>query len=572
MKSNITKADAIILALMMIVYSVIALVNLGDMAAPETFWKNTPGNYITIERTEEAEIEKLNVYNGIQESEDKRYTLIPFGEEEIDKASSFTLESVFCWKSIKVEAKASWMMIMVGGEKESYIGEIAAYGAGGNRIEIKSVTDHNGKAIPELFDEQDVAVYTPSFKNGTYFDEIYHARTAYEYTHGIEAYEWTHPPLGKLIIAIGISIFGVNPFGWRIMGTLVGIMMLPIMYVMAKMLFKKTGYAAFACALLSFDFMHFTQTRIATIDVYATFFIMLMYLFMYKFYEENYNETGLKNVFKYLALAGLSFGLGAASKWTCIYAGIGLAVIFAVYMVKRYLEYRRGKAENYVKNTVKILLWCVIFFVILPVGIYILSYLPYAFVKPYGFTFENIWRIQKNMFDYHSDLVATHPFSSQWYEWPLMIKPIWYHITRLPEERIMTISAFGNPAIWWVGIPAAAIAAYYAITDKKNAQLPCFILVGYAAQYLPWALIGRVVFIYHYFPSVPFVILMITYAVKRIYERAKNKKAVILGAGVYVALVITLFIMFYPAISGMETDHGYVKNVLTWFDGWYIGG
>ena len=356
------------------------------------------------------------------------------------------------------------------------------------------------------------------------------------------------------------------------MGTLVGIMMLPIMYVMAKLLFKKTGYAAFATILLSFDFMHFTQTRIATIDVYATFFIMLMYLFMYKFYEENYNVTGLKNVFKYIALAGICFGLGVASKWTSVYAGAGLAVIFAVYMIKRFMEYHRYNSENYVRNTVKTLLWCVLFFVIIPIGIYILSYLPYAFVEPNGFTFENIWRIQVNMFNYHSELVAEHPFSSHWYEWPLMTKPIWYHITRLPGERIMTISAFGNPAIWWVGIPAVATAAYYVITDRKNAQLPCLLLIGYVAQYLPWALIGRVVFIYHYFSSVPFVILIITYTLKKIYEQAKNKKTVVAVAGVYVAFVIALFIMFYPAISGMETDRTYVKNVLTWFDGWYIGG
>jgi len=568
MSSKITRKDAIILAIIMLIYSVIAFANLGDTFAPETFWENENGESITVEINETAEVEKVNIYNGRTSDDEKKYTVEVIADDEVKSTAEFTLESVFCWESVDINAEADKLAISTGG----YIGEIALYSAGGELIEIKSVTNESGNVVPELFDEQNTAAYQPSFKNGIYFDEIYHARTAYEHINGIEAYEWTHPPLGKLIIAIGIKIFGMNPFGWRVMGTFVGVLMLPIMYVMAKRMFKKTEYAAFACTLLSFDFMHFTQTRIATIDVYATFFIMLMYLFMYKFYEENYNVSGLKNVFKYLALAGICFGLGVASKWTCVYAGAGLAVIFAVYMVKRFTEYRRYNTENYIGNTVKTLLWCVLFFVIIPIGIYILSYLPYAFIEPYGFTFENIWRIQENMFNYHSGLEATHPFSSKWYEWPLMIKPIWYHITRLPNDRIMTISAFGNPAIWWVGIPAAIAAAYYSITDKKNAQLPCFLLVGYAAQYLPWALIGRVVFIYHYFPSVPFVILMITYAVKRIYERAKNKKAVILGAGVYVALVITLFIMFYPAISGMETDHRYVKNVLTWFDGWYIGG
>ncbi len=566
MSSKFTRKDAVILAIIMLIYSVIAFANLGDISAPETFWENEAGKEITIELKEIYNIEKVNIYNGRLSSDEKHHTLQVVRGDEATNTIEFALESVFCWTSIDINEPADKLILKASG----YIGEIAIYSAGGREVMPVSVADENGNPATELTDER--GIYQPDFKNGTYFDEVYHARTAYEYINGIEAYEWTHPPLGKLIIAIGIKIFGMNPFGWRVMGTIVGILMLPILYVMAKMLFKKTGYAAFATILLSFDFMHFTQTRIATIDVYATFFIMLMYLFMYKFYEENYNVCTVKKPFKYLAFAGLCFGLGVASKWTCVYAGVGLAVIFAIYMVKRFMEYRRYETEKYMENTIKVLLWCVLFFVIIPAAIYVLSYLPYAFLETNEFTFSNIWRIQKNMFNYHSGLEAEHYFSSPWYEWPLMIKPMWYHITRLPGERIMTISAFGNPAVWWIGIPATAATLYYVITDRKNSKAGWLILIGYAAQYLPWVLIGRIVFIYHYFPSVPFVVLMITYTLKKIYETAKNKKAVVLGAGVYVTVVIVLFVMFYPAISGAETDQSYIKNVLTWFDGWYIGG
>lgn len=70
----------------------------------------------------------------------------------------------------------------------------------------------------------------PSYLNSTYFDEIYHPRTAYEQLHYDEfdsAYEWTHPPLGKTLMMIGIELFGMTPFGWRFMGTLMGVIMLP---------------------------------------------------------------------------------------------------------------------------------------------------------------------------------------------------------------------------------------------------------------------------------------------------------------------------------------------------------
>ena len=55
----------------------------------------------------------------------------------------------------------------------------------------------------------------PAF-DGDVFDEIYHARTAYEHILGMKPYENSHPPLGKLFISLGILAFGMNPFGWRI--------------------------------------------------------------------------------------------------------------------------------------------------------------------------------------------------------------------------------------------------------------------------------------------------------------------------------------------------------------------
>lgn len=82
----------------------------------------------------------------------------------------------------------------------------------------------------QLTDEQNTVPLYPSYMNSTYFDEIYHARTAYEHILGLEPYENTHPTLGKLIISVGIRIFGMNPFGWRFMGTLFGVLMLPALY------------------------------------------------------------------------------------------------------------------------------------------------------------------------------------------------------------------------------------------------------------------------------------------------------------------------------------------------------
>ena len=73
-----------------------------------------------------------------------------------------------------------------------------------------------------LFDEADTVPENRTYMYGMYFDELYHARTAYEHLHGIKPYENSHPPLGKIFIMLGIAVFGMNAFGWRVVGALFG--------------------------------------------------------------------------------------------------------------------------------------------------------------------------------------------------------------------------------------------------------------------------------------------------------------------------------------------------------------
>ena len=70
---------------------------------------------------------------------------------------------------------------------------------------------------------------------------------------------------------IGIQLFGMTPFGWRFRGALTGVLMLPLMYLLAKQLTHDARLSFIAMCLFALDAMHFTQTRIATIDSYAVF-------------------------------------------------------------------------------------------------------------------------------------------------------------------------------------------------------------------------------------------------------------------------------------------------------------
>ena len=203
--------------------------------------------------------------------------------------------------------------------------------------------DSNGKKLEpvnrdeykNLFDEQDEFEGRASAMNGTYFDEIYHGRTAYEMIHKLYCYENTHPPLGKIFIACGVLMFGMNPFGWRFMGTLFGVFMVPIIYLFAKRFFNKEWISIVTTLLFAFDFMHFVQTRIATIDVFVTLFIMLSYYFMYCYLQKSFYDTKLQKTFIPLGLCGVAMGLSWASKWTGIYSSVGLCILFFLHMYRR---------------------------------------------------------------------------------------------------------------------------------------------------------------------------------------------------------------------------------------------
>ena len=200
----------------------------------------------------------------------------------------------------------------------------------------------------------------------------------------------------------------------------------------------------------------------------------------------------------------------------------------------------------------------------IPVCIYTLSYIPFRDNTGAGL-FARMARNQQTMFNYHSKLVSQHDYASRWYEWPILKRPVWYysgHPSALVSEGI---SAFGNPLVWWAGIPAFFMVLYLAIARKDRKA--GFLTVGYLAQYMPWMLVSRTTYMYHYFPSVPFVTLMLGYVCLQFAGKSKGRRAAVFG---YVAAAIGLFVLFYPVLSGHPVEKTFVDHWLRWFDTWTL--
>ena len=166
------------------------------------------------------------------------------------------------------------------------------------------------------------------------------------------------------------------------------------------------------------------------------------------------------------------------------------------------------------------------------------------------------------MYDYHANLVATHPFTSKWYEWPIMYKPVWLYSGSSINGMRETIVDIGNPLIWWVGIIGFI---YLVISAIKKNDLSRFILIFILSSIIPYIFVGRIMFIYHYFITLPFIMIGIVSLIKWITEKTKSDKVY----WIYIYSVIIMFFIFYPVVSGKMIDNEYIES-LKWLSSWYF--
>ena len=604
-----------------LVYAVVALTNLGSMKAPQNPWKSTNIN-------EQVVIDLGAHYDDVSMLYFCQVSYSDFSIAVSDDAENWSEEywaqmaegQCFQWKylipSYTSGAKRYYTAARTTDDVQKLSGryvrvtaqqvgltvdEIIFRDADGNVIPAKVTAQLNARESSPLYsdanallDEQDTLEGEPSWWNGTYFDEIYHARTAYEHLHGTIPYETSHPPLGKVIMSLGVAIFGMVPFGWRVMGALAGILMLPVMYLLGKQLTKKSSFAFAAAAMLALDCQHFTQTRIATIDSYPVLFILLSWLFMLRFMQRDIVRTPVKKLLPDLALSGLFMGCGVASKWIGVYSGVGLGVVF-FWTIFRHMRMAAASAKllktetnltdeekeiltlrdrTTMKRVLVLCLWCVLFFIAVPLTIYLLAYIPYfAYAH-----FDNlkdyllaVWNAQMGMFNYHSTpgLGMDHPFYSPWYEWIFNQRPMYYASPSYVNASGWSYAlwCFGNPAIWSAALVGFAYTVFvwakrHRYTLREGGETlhltasdwdvtTPFLLIGALSQFLPWVIVPRGTYIYHYFATTPFLMLSVAVMLRDIARRfPKAGKWLLWG---FLAVCLGMFVAYFPYASGVLT-------------------
>ena len=633
---HLTLRDYLVMGITCVVYGVLAFTNLGSTVAPQTGWVSTsPDEQIVFDLGESTRFSLL-YYAGVSYND--------FSVSTSDDGVTWSAETpcrmreglcyrwLYALQSTQSDGEVAYMsdsptsVVWFTGrylrlnacEAGLNLWEIVARDENGQTLPL-TIVSHTGaregvleseKPVENLIDEQDTCVGEPGWYNGTYFDEIYHARTAYEHLHGQAPYETTHPPLGKLLMSVGIAIFGMTPFGWRFAGALIGVLMLPALYLLALQLTHKRSVATVSMLAFSLDLMHYTQTRIATIDSFPVFFILLSYLCMVRYLQTDlFAADGekprlfdrcLRRSLIPLALSGLFMGMAIASKWIGLYSAVGLALLFFVAVYRQYrvsnvacgLDAERAGLDDGQKARVRaaqdftlkrILItcgFCVIFFVLVPCVIYYLCYIPY--LSPTGpVTLKRVIDAQIGMLNYHSTpgLGMDHPFQSPWWQWPFILKPMWFAQDQYePAGYASTIMCMGNPWVFYIGAVAmlgalaACVAKYLNLRSGVSLRqgdgdltLPV-LAVGFLAQYLPWVLVPRSMYIYHYFASVPFIIMATAWWLDRLpHSRPRLRTGVM---ALYLVGALVFFVMFFPYASGWLTSTDWL-DAMKWFSKLY---
>jgi dolichyl-phosphate-mannose-protein mannosyltransferase len=371
---------------------------------------------------------------------------------------------------------------------------------------------------------------------GYIFDEVYYAKNAASLiTDGVELNEQgesefvVHPPLGKWLIGIGIKLFGNNEFGWRVIAALVGSASVLLIYLIVQRLFTSLFLSNIAAALFALDGLHLVMSRVALLDIFLMFFILLAFYLI------------LRND---LWLSGVIIGLAAATKWSAVFVIPFLILLTVNIGGANFATWGKRFSQ----------------FVLTPMGIYLLSWSGWI-ISSKGWArdsgsnlFSSLWNYHVEIMNFHRGLTEQHTYAANPWSWLVLGRPTsFYYETPKncgAQSCSQEILAIGTPILWWAGIFAIAITVGLFIANKD--RVSAFILAGIAGTYLPWFFIqNRTTFYFYAIAIFPFIVLALINVFKWALNNQINRK-LIYG---FVITVGINFIYFLPIFIGINIPY-----------------
>lgn len=438
------------------------------------------------------------------------------------------------------------------------------------------------------------------------FDEVYYAKFASNFLKRENIFTG-HPPLSSYIIAFGIWVsekmqWGtvkndlagllLSPFSYRWLNALTGAFIPLWVGAIAYQLTHRHRFALLAALFIAADGLFLVESRYALNNIYLiTFGLLGQLCFLLALRAQSWQR------WSWLALSGAGFGAAAAIKWNGLGFLLGAYGVWAIAWILHWLRLFQGRSlqgieeegdrfeirekasssvyQSPLENLPQIHLGHVLIgFALIPALIYYVSWIPYIQIDPsIGFL-----DLQRQTLDYHARVggLTAHPYCSNWYTWPLMLRPIayFYQAVKSPTtgaQVIYDVHAMGNPFLWWLSTGAIAVCIGLIVQQSWSGLMAwqnhssaaprtfprlgvrgwavIYLVTNWAANLLPWIRVTRCVFLYHYMGSLIFAVLALALLVDRWLQSSQGWRN-ITGMTV-ICLILIAFVFWMPLYLGL---------------------
>ena len=405
-------------------------------------------------------------------------------------------------------------------------------------------------------------IFNIGLPKGFIFDEVYYvdgARDLMKYgveVSGSNPEFIVHPPVGKWLIASGITIFGDNEFGWRFASAVFGTLLILLFARLIHVLFYSPLLTALGAALMAVDGLLLVHSRTALLDLFLTFFTLLGVFLWHR----------NRHIW-----AGVAFGFAIGCKWSAIYfiAIIGLLAVYRILIAHDIRQAIKPIAAKFAQ------------YGLLPVFIYMLTWTGW-FISDRGWSRQwsnnplvSWFHYHSEMLNFHTGLTEEHPYQANPWSWLIMGRPtsFFYASPQGCEAKdcAQEVLALGTPILWWVGTIAIAVVIGYWIKSlilRRSDSALNIVVLGIAAGYLPWfAMQQRTAFSFYAIIFEPFMIVAIVYCAKLLLDSGLKPVVSQSIVGGIFALILLCFLFFIPLFTGQIITYEDWR-VRMWFDSW----
>jgi dolichyl-phosphate-mannose-protein mannosyltransferase len=425
-----------------------------------------------------------------------------------------------------------------------------------------------------------------------------------------------HPPLGKIMMAVGQWTFGLTPFGWRFAVAIVGTISILMTARIARRMTGSTMLGCIAGLLLALDGLELVLSRTAILDIFLMFWVLAAFGLLVIDRDAQaarlqaaatgagpYPVSGPPLGIRWLRIAaGLCLGAACATKWNGIWylvAFAGLAIIWDLG-ARRAAGFQRWLPAG-LRSEGR---WLPLWFGLVPLIVYMASWIGW-FANPNGY-FRNwaaqhgnhtpIWSAIDSWYQYNHwmlqfglGLTTKQSYTSNPAGWIVLARPISFYWAQpacsVKGGCASEVLAIGTPAIWWAGGLALLFCLIWwlsgligdVVFDRpvKRDWRAGAVLLGVAAGWLPWIWYAwhdsRTEFYYYAVVFDPFLVIAITLCLGLIIGPARaaprRRSAGAVAVGGYLVVVLLNLAYLYPILTAEVIPYSAWLSRM-WFRRW----